>query len=279
MIRNKPVTGKKMIHQIEKQFGVMTRSQKRIGCYLIDHSFDLLFCTLAQLSERIGTSTTTIIRFAQLLGYPGFAEMQHAAREALDFDAGQALQEQTVDGAGSFPDAVSQNDLTDSERKKLDEACRMIMDAEDILIIGYKNSFGTAAELLHRLDSVRNDVYFARLIGDWRDTLRLMNANTLALIVSFEPHYAYTYYCTTIAAERGCSILALSEGLVNPYTAISDLMIPFQLKRTDKMSFPELTSVASFMNLLFEKLIGEFGLSEKMQSEDMDDYLRILFRE
>ena len=53
-----------------------THSQKAIANYLIENQDNVAFDTLEDLSEKIGVSTTTVIRFSRVLGYHGYSDMQ-----------------------------------------------------------------------------------------------------------------------------------------------------------------------------------------------------------
>ena len=54
---------------------------------------DIAFSTLEELAEKIGVSTTTVIRFARALDYSGFSEMQDSIKKEIQtkrLAAGQA---------------------------------------------------------------------------------------------------------------------------------------------------------------------------------------------
>ena len=47
----------------------------------VDHLDEVAFHTAEELARRASTSSSTVVRFAQALGFEGFPELQEAARE------------------------------------------------------------------------------------------------------------------------------------------------------------------------------------------------------
>ena len=56
-------------HKLTDNFDAFTYSQKTVANYLIDNQDNVAFDTLEDLAEKIGVSTTTVIRFSRVLGY------------------------------------------------------------------------------------------------------------------------------------------------------------------------------------------------------------------
>jgi len=58
---------------IRARFDEFSRSQKDVAQYIVDH--------LEELARRASTSSSTVVRFSQALGFEGFPELQQAARD------------------------------------------------------------------------------------------------------------------------------------------------------------------------------------------------------
>ena len=67
--------------EIRHRFEDFSRSQKDVGQYIVDHLDDAAFQTAEELARRASTSSSTVVRFAQALGFEGFPELQAAARD------------------------------------------------------------------------------------------------------------------------------------------------------------------------------------------------------
>src|SRR5919199_820699 len=67
--------------EIRQRFEEFSRSQKDVGQYIVDHLDEAAFATAEELARRANTSSSTVVRFAQALGFEGFPELQAAARD------------------------------------------------------------------------------------------------------------------------------------------------------------------------------------------------------
>jgi DNA-binding MurR/RpiR family transcriptional regulator len=67
--------------EIRQRFDEFSRSQKDVGQYIVDHLEEAAFHTAEELARRANTSSSTVVRFAQALGFDGFPELQAAARD------------------------------------------------------------------------------------------------------------------------------------------------------------------------------------------------------
>src|SRR5690348_2691393 len=73
---------------ISSRFDEFSRSQKDVAQYVVDHLDEVAFHTAEELARRASTSSSTVVRFSQALGFEGFPELQQAAREEYRRHAG-----------------------------------------------------------------------------------------------------------------------------------------------------------------------------------------------
>ena len=66
---------------IRARFDEFSRSQKDVAQYIVDHLDEAAFQTAEELALRASTSSSTVVRFSQALGFEGFPELQQAARD------------------------------------------------------------------------------------------------------------------------------------------------------------------------------------------------------
>src|SRR3712207_9256210 len=66
---------------IQARFDEFSRSQKDVAQYIVDHLDEVAFQTAEELAKRANTSSSTVVRFSQALGFEGYPELQAAARD------------------------------------------------------------------------------------------------------------------------------------------------------------------------------------------------------
>ncbi len=60
---------------IQARFDECSRSQKDVAQYIVDHLDEAAFQTAEELARRANTSSSTVVRFSQALGFEGFPEL------------------------------------------------------------------------------------------------------------------------------------------------------------------------------------------------------------
>src|SRR5659263_473072 len=66
---------------LREGFDGFSRSQKAIARYIIDHLEEVGYLSAEELGRKGSTSSSTVVRFAQSLGFGGYPELQKAARD------------------------------------------------------------------------------------------------------------------------------------------------------------------------------------------------------
>ena len=73
---------------LRERFDTFSRSQKAIARYIIDHLEETGYLSAEELARKGNTSSSTVVRFAQSLGFHGYPELQKAARDEYRLGAG-----------------------------------------------------------------------------------------------------------------------------------------------------------------------------------------------
>jgi DNA-binding MurR/RpiR family transcriptional regulator len=72
---------KSLSEYITERFDDFSRSQKDVARYIVDHLDEAAFQTAEELARRANTSSSTVVRFSQALGFDGYPELQQSAIE------------------------------------------------------------------------------------------------------------------------------------------------------------------------------------------------------
>lgn len=218
--------------RIAAQYGAMTKSQRRIAHHMQLNLRDMLFDSLALFSQKVRSSEATVVRFAQLLGYTGYAEMQKALHDEL-LEKMYSAPSPDAGPEGDNPFIPLANDAAQRIKAMYEEldmvefnaVCRTLMEAQSVLIVGYMDSFGVAAHALHLLDDIRENVDFARLLLETNEVYRRIHKEAAVLCISFTPHYRYTHYLMELAVQRGSTTLLITDSKLNPLAHMASHVI------------------------------------------------------
>src|SRR5689334_23600513 len=86
---------------IRARFDEFSRSQKDVAQYIVDHLDEVAFQTAEELARRANTSSSTVVRFSQALGFEGFPELQTSAREEFRRRVAAGLKAPNGNGNGA----------------------------------------------------------------------------------------------------------------------------------------------------------------------------------
>jgi DNA-binding MurR/RpiR family transcriptional regulator len=150
---------------ISSRFDEFSRSQKDVAQYVVDHLDEVAFHTAEELARRASTSSSTVVRFSQALGFEGFPELQEAAREEYRHDHRRAAQPDPAAGATPLfsldqtpfeqvvaADHVNMEDTARRiSRSQVEGAIEAIAGADRILIAGTDQMAFFASYLRHLL--------------------------------------------------------------------------------------------------------------------------------
>lgn len=261
----------------------LTESQQKIAKYIIDNLGEVVFDTAYQLGKKNSVSETTIIRFSYALGFESFSDMNKAMRKSvLRISESTNHNNFTVDklkdlSHSQFKDyfqtqIIHGNKAYSNIRfEEFNKICELIMTKKKVLIIGYMDSFGIASELLHVLDKTRNNVYFYRLMHEERNILYDMDENSLVITVSFNPHYKYTLEFTEIAKRGGCSLITITDSMINPFTNLSDHSLVFNVQRNTDIGLINTSPVTGFIYLMMNYIYANYkdGIDKYRNSNEL----------
>jgi DNA-binding MurR/RpiR family transcriptional regulator len=161
---------------IQTRFDECSRSQKDVAQYIVDHLDEAAFQTAEELARRANTSSSTVVRFSQALGFEGFPELQAAARDeyrrqhsgppAPPAPRGHNQSRQSANGNSAPLFSLDQNEfeaalaadhlnVEETARKvsrgDVDELIDAIVSAEKVLVAGTDQMAFFASYLRHLL--------------------------------------------------------------------------------------------------------------------------------
>ena len=158
---------------IRARFDEFSRSQKDVAQYIVDHLDEVAFQTAEELARRANTSSSTVVRFSQALGFEGFPELQTSAREEFRRRVAAGLATGAKNGSSSssssaaaplfsldqseFETAVAADHVNVEEtarrvsRRDVESAIDAIAQARRVLIAGTDQMAFFASYLRHLL--------------------------------------------------------------------------------------------------------------------------------
>jgi len=223
---------------IQARFDEFSRSQKDVAQYIVDHLDDVAFQTAEELARRANTSSSTVVRFSQALGFEGYPELQHSAREEYRRRHAHA----PAGGAAAAPlFALDQNEFETSlaadhvnveetarkiSRRTVEEAIDAIVEAPKLLIAGTDQMAFFASYLRHLLMLL--DLRAEIVASPSQEALgRLSRIDDTTLVIGLSagrPH-PLVVRAMKLARHRGAQTMAITDATLSEVAKLARIRL------------------------------------------------------
>jgi DNA-binding MurR/RpiR family transcriptional regulator len=223
---------------IRDRFEDFSRSQKDVARYIVDHLEEAAFQTAEELARRADTSSSTVVRFSQALGFDGFPELQEAARDEYKRRTHAPSGGAPGDGSESalltlgnseFETALATDlvNLDESARRleleEIQAVAGLVARTERVVMVGVDQMAFFASYLRHLLALL--DLRAEVVASASQEALaRLARIDEDTLVIAFcsgRPH-ALVLRAAKLARKRECSTVAVSDASISELTKLSD---------------------------------------------------------
>jgi len=228
--------GKALSTYITERFDEFSRSQKDVARYIVDHLDEAAFQTAEELARRASTSSSTVVRFSQALGFEGYPELQQAAIEEyrsrgpaengtstaplFDFDHSEFEASLAADHS-NIEETV--RNLT---REQVEACVTALGGASRVLIVGMDQLAFFASYLRHLLALL--DIRAEVVASPRQDSItRLSRVDDDALVIAFSAGRAHPIVVRAmkLAKHRGASTMAITDATLSDIGEHSDLTL------------------------------------------------------
>ncbi|MBL9062877.1 MurR/RpiR family transcriptional regulator [Tabrizicola sp.] len=217
--------------------GQLPRRLQQCADHVATHLDRIALSTVAQVAHGAGVPPSAVMRFCQIMGFTGFAEMQRLFRDALsrsapdyatrlaNLKAGGVGQPSTL--VAEFVEAGRQSMealARDLNEDTLNQAVATLARARTIHLAGFRRSFPVASYLAYVFDKLG----VAAVLHDGvaglghRSSLRPGDA---LLAITFAPYSEETLALASHARDSGLPVVVLTDPPASQLAGIADTIL------------------------------------------------------
>jgi DNA-binding MurR/RpiR family transcriptional regulator len=227
---------------ITARFDEFSRSQKDVAQYIVDHLDEAAFQTAEELARRASTSSSTVVRFSQALGFEGFPELQQAAREEYRRRAGRpggagaaapvaaaplfSLDQTEYETALATDHVNVEETARKLSRRDMEAAVEAIISAERVLIAGTDQMAFFASYLRHLLMLL--DIRAEVVASPSQEALgRLARIDEMTLVIGLSAGRAHPLIARTmkLARHRRAPTLAITDATLSEVAKLARIRL------------------------------------------------------
>jgi DNA-binding MurR/RpiR family transcriptional regulator len=210
---------------------------RQVAIFLWQHPGEVAVGTIGQVAAQAGVQPSTLVRFAQAIGFAGFSELQRVFKEHVRgaWPGGRAAGAPDADTPADLRFlegmvAASQRSLArigeTVDRAGFDRMAELLAAADLVHVIGSKRAFPVTAYVSLSLSQqgVRN-VLVDNVGSTALDQVGCLGPGDAALAVSFSPYNSITPDLAAVARERGAAVAAITDSAFSPLARLADAWV------------------------------------------------------
>ncbi len=230
---------KSLSEYIQERFDEFSRSQKDVARYIVDHLDEAAFLTAEELARRASTSSSTVVRFSQALGFEGYPELQQAAIEEYrnsiaggnGAGSGGALfsfDHSELEGSLGADYANLEETARNLTREQVDASVAALANAHRVVIVGVDQMAFFASYLRHTLSllDIRAEIV-ASTGGESLQRLGRIDEDTLVIVLSAGRAHPLLLRAMKLALHRRARTLAISDSSMSEVGEHAEMTLYF----------------------------------------------------
>lgn len=225
---------------ISREYAGLPKQLQRIARYALERPHDLALNTVAAVAEEAEVQPSSMIRFANALGYSGFSEMQRVFRSHLVERSGsyreriarlgskgeagaprevlQRFVHESVDGLHRLEEHVKSADLQ--------RAIRLLARVDSIAVIAQRRAFPVACYLAYALNQLELRTQLLDGVGGMhREFARSLGRRDALVAVSFRNYSPDVVEIAADSRKRGVPVLAITDSPLSPLAATGEVVL------------------------------------------------------
>jgi DNA-binding MurR/RpiR family transcriptional regulator len=257
------------------RFGKLSPKHQTVARCMAENPAFAAFATAAELGDRAGVSTATVVRFAQALGFNGYNELQQNARHEYlrTLRPLEALQTRSENGRNLFEAQIYQ-DIENLRRTvhglhadQLADIAARIEAANQIVILCSGSYTSIGLVLGHHLQFMG----YRAMVEDrggphLTAALAPLDQDDLVIGISFWTGIRETVKAVELARQRGVPTIVITDTVYSPIAKTADIAIALP------------TEGVSFFQSLVAPLAVVHGLVAQL-AHDADDERKQVMKE
>ncbi len=222
---------------MKEKYKTMSKGQKLLANYTMENYPKVAFMTASKLGETVGVSESTVVRFANSLGFSGYPKFQDALQELIKTKLTTVERVEMANRDYSTDSKILENvlkadidnikeTLDTLEEKSYEKAVNTIISAKKLYIMGLRSSIYVAKYLGYYLNYILDDVIIVRMdMGEPVEQMIKLGEGDVLIVISFPRYSKKTLQVAEFAKERGAKVIALTDSYNAPTAKISDVIV------------------------------------------------------
>lgn len=250
-----------IIQRLNRSSARLSKSHGKIADFICNHYDKSAYMTASKLASLVGISESTVVRFANAMGYEGYPEMQKALQEIIRhcLTSNQRIEMNSFESNEAVISSVLGTDkknitntLKNIDIKVFNDIVSSLSNVDKIYVLGLRSAAPLAWFLSHYLSYIFDDVITVNTLNsNILETISRIKSNDALIGISFPRYSTRTLESMRFVKSRGATVIGITDGPLSPLHEASRLCLDAE---TDMSSFVD--SMAAPMALVNALLVA-----------------------
>lgn len=250
--------------RINRVYPSLSKGQKKIANAILNNYDKAAYLTASKLGNLVGVSESTVVRFANELGFEGYSEFQRAVQELvrIKLTPNQRIEitKQRI-GRADVLESVLESDISkirftleNLDREVFESSVDAILAAKKIYITGARSTEPLAKLLYYNLSLIFDNVKFVTPTSSSEVFEQMFSIGEDDTVVAFSfPRYSSKMVNSVkYARKNGARVVVFTDSDISPLAEHADYLITAQ---SDMASFMDsLVAPLSIINAIIVEI-------------------------
>ena len=257
-----------LINRIESGYKRMSKGQKLIAEFILKNYDKAAFMTASRLGSIVSVSESTVVRFANALGYDGYPKLQKALQELIrnKLTTVQRIEMSDIDQSRVLKNVLKADmhnirlTIEETDNVVFEAVINKILQAKNIYVLGLRSSAPLAQFMGYYLNFILDNIRVVTSgVNDVFEQLIHIGEDDLLIGISFPRYASRAIEAIKFSKKRGADTVALTDSKLSPLNAYADYSL---LAHSDMASFVD--SLVAPLSLI-NALIVAIGVAKKTE--------------
>lgn len=254
--------------ELRLRFATLSPALQQIAKYVLDHPNEVVTSSMRTVGTHAGAPPSTLVRFAQHLGYEGWPQFKQAVAQEMGLGP-EAYGERARSLLGRASDKTLADEIFEVHHANLDATERqsssglakvatLLEKAGAVHAAGFRACFPIAFSFVYVYRLFRNSVHLVDGQGGSLEMQqRAMVKGDALVVISFTPYSREALQVAEAAKAAGCKVVALTDSEASPLSLVADATLLFSIHSPS--FFPSISSGLALTEALMELLASRAG--------------------
>ena len=253
--------------RINNLYSTFSKGQKKIANAIINDYDKVAYMTAAKLGSLVGVSESTVVRFANELGFEGYSEFQRGIQELVrtKLTPNQRIEvtKQRM-GSGDILENVMESDMNKIRytlerinKAAFNKAVDLILSARNIYVMGARSTEPLALVLKYNLSLIFDNVKFVQPTSTAEVFEQMFNIGSDDVLIAFSfPRYSSKMISAVkYAKQNNAGVVVFTDSEISPLAEFATCLLTAQ---SDMASFMDsLVAPISIINAIIVAITGK----------------------